>query len=242
MDKSHRWERIYIILIDFVLPLPLTVVMWYAWYARTRSVYFASYVILLGLCFGYIIPGIGANLLHLWRFTWRFRIGNYFIHHGFMYAPYFALVLYVMFGTRGRLTLGQALAIVAGTGFAQSLLSSHHDLCGVKIGMIQINNRPAMQGKSAVEIICDYEPIAFFLFGASYSASCLYAYKLLVTDGKAGPLLLVLLVAGGVAFMGLTSVPYLLREWKTGALTRGIRKPEAETAMPETGSGKGGIS
>ena len=171
MQNTYRWEKAYIILIDFILPLPLTAIMWYAWYARTQSLYFASYVLLLGLCFGYIIPGIGTNVLRLWRFTGPFRIGNYFIHHGFMYAPYFALVLYVMFGQWQRMTAGQAVAISAGSGFVQSLLSSHHDSCGVKIGMIKINTRPARQGKCATEVICDWEPIGFLLFGSSYAAA-----------------------------------------------------------------------
>jgi hypothetical protein len=215
MKNTYRWEKIYIILIDFVLPLPLTAIMWYAWYSRTQNLYFASYVMLLGICFGYVIPGIGTNLLHLWRFTWGFRIGNYFIHHGFMYAPYFALVLYAMFGQWQRLSAWQVLAIIAGTGFVQSLLSSHHDLCGVRIGMIEINNRPAREGRSAEEIVCDWEPVAFLLFGASYAASCLYGYKLFVIDGKTNPAMLFLLVAAGVALMGLTSVPYLIRERET---------------------------
>lgn len=241
MDNTCKWERRYIILIDFILPLPLTVVMWYAWYLRTQSIYFASYVMLLGICFGYIIPGIGTNVLHLWRFTGPFRIGNYFIHHGFMYAPYFALVLYVMFGEWHLLTAWQAVAIIAGTGFVQSLLSSHHDLCGVKTGMIKINNRPARQGKSALEVICDWDPIGFLLFGASYAASCLYAYKLFVIDGKTNPGTLALLVASGVAFMGLTSTPYLIREWETIMRRGSGAPPSGEREMQANTSGKGGM-
>jgi hypothetical protein len=241
MSTTYKWEKTYIIFIDFILPLPLTALMWYAWYARTQSLYFASYVMLLGLCFGYIIPGIGTNVLHLWRFTWRFRIGNYFIHHGFMYAPYFALVLYVMFGEWQQLTAWQVLAIITGTGFVQSLLSSHHDLCGVKIGMIKMNNRPALQGKSAAELICDWDPIGFLLFGASYAASCLYAYKLFVIDGKTNPAMLALLVAAGVAFMGLTSMPYLIRERETIMRRGGGLPTAAEKTVQVDTSGKGGM-
>jgi hypothetical protein len=241
MDNIYSWKKIYIIVIDFVLPLPLTAVMWYAWYARTQSLYFASYVLLLGLCFGYIIPGIGTNVLNLWRFTWRFRMGNYFIHHGFLYAPYFALVLYVIFGEWERLTSWQMLAIIVGTGCLQSLISCHHDLCGVKIGMIEINNKPAREGKNAAEIICDWDPIGFFFFGASYAASSLYAYKLFVIDGRTSPVSLALLVASGVAFMGLTSVPYLIREW--GSIARGwdTKRSKTDPAIQGSASDKGSI-
>jgi hypothetical protein len=121
------------------------------------------------------------------------------------------------------------------------LLSSHHDLCGVKTGMIKINNRPARQGKSALEVICDWDPIGFLLFGASYAASCLYAYKLFVIDGKTNPATLALLVAAGVAFMGLTSTPYLIREWETIMRRGNGTPPSGEREMQADTSGKGGM-
>jgi hypothetical protein len=91
--STARWSKRYILLIDFILPVPMTVFMLWAWYKRCGSWWFAAYMLLLGCAFGYIIPGIGTNVLKLWRFHGPFKIGNYFIHHGLMYAPYLAFSL-----------------------------------------------------------------------------------------------------------------------------------------------------
>jgi len=65
--------------------------MYYIWRQRTGSALFSVYVLTLGVLFGYIFPGIGTNVLHLWKFNGPLRMKNYFLHHGFMYAPYLAL-------------------------------------------------------------------------------------------------------------------------------------------------------
>jgi hypothetical protein len=58
-------KRAYLYLIDFVLPLPMTAVMFVLWHSRTGNAMFAAYVLALGVLFGYIFPGIGSNVLHL---------------------------------------------------------------------------------------------------------------------------------------------------------------------------------
>jgi hypothetical protein len=212
MDTRCSFEKAYIILIDFILPFPLTGVMFHVWNVRTGSPLFAAYVILLGVLFGYIVPGIGTNFLHLWRFYGPLRVGGYFVHHGFMYSPYFALVFLISFGTAGEFSSARIASVIVCNAFVQSLASCHHDLCCLKIGMVQIYNTPWRHGKSPVEIIADYGPVGFGLFGASYALSCLWAYSTFVLDGERSLSTMALGLAGGVGLMALTSVPYVIRE------------------------------
>ena len=209
---KHGWA---LFLVDFILPLPLTALMFYLWYLRTKNLPFSLYVIVLPLLFGYIVPGIGTNILKLWAFKWKFmRVGNYFIHHGFMYAPYFALSLYLTFGDVKDLSFLQAATIVISNSFLQCFLTTWHDYWGVKSGMIEIYSRPFSEGKSAAEIILDYGPIAYALFGGTYAVSCLVALNYLKNPLSFSFLTFFLLTVFGLIIMGLSGVHYGFRERK----------------------------
>jgi hypothetical protein len=224
MDAELRRARAFTWLVDYLLPLPMTVVMYLLWEARTGSAAFAAYTIALGLAFGYVVPGIGTNLLGLWRFTGPLRVGNYFLHHGFMYAPWLSLTLYATWGEQGTGGLVPALTTVASAGLAQGLVSSLHDVAGIKAGSIEIFTDRALAGRAPEAVVLEYGPIGFGLFGAAYAASCLYA-RAEVAAG-AGPGRLALLVSGGVLLMGLTGLPYVWKERRhIGAAGRTPRLP-----------------
>lgn len=196
---------------DYVLPFPLFVLMFYLWYLRAgHNPLFACYVLVLPLLFGYIVPGVGTNILKLWRFTGKWMIGSYYWHHGFIYAGPLALILYITFGC-GPVSTLQAVTIILCNGGMQGLLSFQHDTMAVKVGALIIDNPPAKQGKSAEEIVNYLNTLFFFLLGASYAGACIYAYgrmtqERVVTVGEFAWLLLV-----GLALIGIVpSVPTLL--------------------------------
>jgi hypothetical protein len=210
-EVKHGWT---LFTVDFILPVPLTALMTYLWYQRTHNSLFTLYVILLPLLFGYVIPGIGTNVLKLWAFKWKFmRLGNYFIHHGFMYAPYFALALYCTFGNGLQFSIMGAITIVISNSFLQCFLTTWHDYWGLQSGMIEIYNKPFREGKGAADIILDYGPISYALFGATYAMACLAAYSFLT--GTAANFLLLLF--SGVGLMGLSGLHYIYREKKLKA-------------------------
>jgi hypothetical protein len=207
---NHGWALFWV---DFILPLPLTFLILYLWYIRTHNWPFSLYVIILPLLFGYIIPGIGTNILKMWAFKWDFmRMGNYFIHHGFMYAPYFAFSLYLTFGNVGQLSFVQSATIIISNSFLQCFLTTWHDYWAVKSGMIEIYNRPFREGKSAAEIILDYGPIGYALFGFTYAASCLMAFHFFITSKSNSLLLFILIIVFGLFIMGLSGIHYIIRE------------------------------
>ncbi len=45
MGTQYKFEKYYLILVDYILPLPLTIVMLYFWYNRFGNFQFASYVL-----------------------------------------------------------------------------------------------------------------------------------------------------------------------------------------------------
>ena len=205
-------KRAYLYLIDFVLPLPLTAVMFFLWRWRTGSAIFAAYGLALGVLFGYIYPGIGTNVLNLWKFNGPLRIGNYFWHHGFMYAPYLSLVFYVAFPDGVVFTAGNVLRIVLCSAFIQCVLSCHHDYCGVSTGMIEIHSAAARAGRSPIEIVTDFGVVGFALVGAGFAGSCLIAYRVLVVKGAADLRSFALLLAMGLALMGVAALQYAVKD------------------------------
>jgi hypothetical protein len=239
MKQRHSLKRAYIIFIDFILPFPLTIVAFYLWWQRTSSILFSLYPLVVGVLFGYIFPGIGTNLLNLWKFNGPFRIKNYFLHQGFMYAPYLSLIFYVSFTPNAPFDFGMIIRAIVFNAFLQSALSCHHDICGVTIGMIEINNTPSKQKKSPVEIVTHSCAIAFALMGASFAASCLFAYYTLVLRKLSDLKTFLILVCLGLTFMGLVSMYYVIKErrhisWEWTARFRRARKtPKPVTTAPE---------
>ena len=204
-------KRAYLYLIDFVLPLPMTALMFVLWRLRTGNAIFAAYTLALGVLFGYIFPGIGTNVLHLWKFNGPLRIGNYFLHHGFVYAPYLSLVFYIAFAEGEPLTAGNSIRIVLSNAFMQCVLSCHHDYCGVSTGMIEIDSKATRARLSPVEIVTDFGVVSFALVGASFSASCLIAYHFFVMKGNRDPWTFVLLLVVGLALMGVAALQYVIK-------------------------------
>jgi len=76
-----------------IIGFPILLWLWY----QKEGTAFAILVMGLPFVFGYVVPGIGTNVLKMWRFRDRWVIGNYFIHHGFIYASTMGLVMLLAF-------------------------------------------------------------------------------------------------------------------------------------------------
>jgi hypothetical protein len=121
-------------------------------------------------------------------------------------------VFYMAFAEGAPLTAGNIVRIVLCGAFVQSVLSCHHDYCGVSTGMIEINSAAARARRSPVEIVTDFGVVSFALLGASFSGSCLIAYHFIVVKGNRDPWTLALLIAMGLALMGVAALQYLIKD------------------------------
>ena len=170
----------------YALPLPLCVVMYLAWAAWAGNRVFALYVMLLPLFYGYVAPGIATNLLHKWRFKGPWVVGNYYAHHGFMYAANMSPLLFIAFlgSSRESLSLGAAIRVLLCTGALHGYVLWIHDVLIVRHGMVEIYNPPAAEGRSPEEIVTHYAPLCFFLIGLTYAAGALFAFQTFVVHHK----------------------------------------------------------
>ena len=195
----------------YVLPLPLFVAMYFVWAAWSGSRIFALYVMLLPVIYGYLAPGIATNILRKWRFKGPWLVGNYYAHHGFMYAANMTPLLFVAFlGTpREPVSAGTAVRILICTGALHGFVLWLHDILIVRHDMVEIYNRPAREGRSPEEIVTHYAPFCFFLIGLTFAASSLLAFQTIVINGNSGGLALFWLSVVGMGLMlTLPSIAY----------------------------------
>ena len=183
--------------------------VFWLWY-RVGGMSLATLITGLPLVFGYIMPGIGTNILKKWRFNGPFRMGNFFIHQGFIYSSTMGLGLYLaMFPAASG--PWQIPMIIFRTAAIVGFVAWWVDILGVKTGLIEIYNGPWKRGAAPEVIVTHYAPICFSLLGASYGAVGAMAYQMILSGDTR---LAWLWPTGFIAMMAATCVPYLWLEKK----------------------------
>ena len=170
----------------YLLPLPVFTAMYFVWLSASGNLAFTLYVLLLPLLYGYISPGIATNLLKMWRFKGPGVVGNYYVHHGFMYSANMSPLLYLTFDVRTphSLDIAEFLRIAVVTGAVQGFVLWIHDILIVRADLVEIDNRPTRERRSPEEIVTFYAPVCFFLIGFCYAVSAMIAYQQFVIEGR----------------------------------------------------------
>ncbi len=190
-----------------ILPfVALPILIWF--WNRVGGIAFTILVLGLPFVFGYLVPGIGTNVLKMWRFRDSWVIGNYFIHHGFIYASTMGLVMCFAFFTPANndwLTLLGNMA--RGAGILGFVLWTH-DLIAIREGMMEVYNEPWKRGAPPEVIVAQYAPLCSSLLGASYASIVTLGYQTIALDKNINSLWW--LFPLGLAVMSATiSLPFL---------------------------------
>jgi len=199
------WFQVY------VLPVPLTLAMAGLWRWWSGSTAFAAYVTLLAVLYGYIVPGIGTNVMKKWRFFGPGLIGNYYIHHGFIWAANLSPALFLSFlGTpHGDLDWGTMLRVLLATGAIHAYKGWVYDIGLLRHGFTEVTSVPRLRGKSPEEVAAHYVPVCFFLIGVTYALGALVAYHDFVAPQRLDAWRHVRAWAvGGVAMVAIPSLAY----------------------------------
>ena len=204
---SRSWMRIQV----YVLPIPITLTLACLWYRWSGSATFAWYVTLLAVGYGYLVPGIGTNILKKWRFHGPGRMGNYYIHHGFIWAANLSPALFLCFlGTpEGPLGYGTILRVLLATGAIHAYKGWIYDIALLRYGFTEITSVPRLRGKSPEEVAGHYVPVCFFLIGLTYALGTLVAYHFFVVLHRTDVWSHVWSwTTGGVAMVAIPSLAY----------------------------------
>jgi hypothetical protein len=198
----------------YVLPIPMFLLLGWAWMERTGSLLFVAYVLAVPTIYGYAMPFYATRVLRLWRFHGKMVWGTIYVHHGFKYAASLNLFMYIAWLAipfHGRPRLAQYLAAVFCTAFGYAFVTWIHDTELVKRGMAKLNNPPARAGMGPEAVVYRYAPLSFFLIGLCFAAGGAVAFHLFVVEHAKGAVWFLGALGGGLAL--LFTVPAFAYAW-----------------------------
>ena len=145
---------------------PLTFWLWWREYAGDLRLVAIAW--LIPILWAYIVPGIGTNVLKVWEFNTRLRLGRFRPHHGFVFGSATALLAWLAHARAfdGFDVLRGAFVMCAVIGFWNLL----YDVKALKAGILNVYNQPWADGGPAESIAMDYAPWFFGAFGVTYGA------------------------------------------------------------------------
>jgi hypothetical protein len=154
----------------YIAPLVLTpasFLLWQREYGGNLKLTLTA--ILVPVLWAYIVPGIGTNILGVWEFDTRLRLGRFRPHHGFVFGSATAMLAWLAHAAPAEDFVDvarNALVMCSLIGFWNVL----YDVKALQAGILRVYNQPWADGKGAAEVALDYGPWFFGGFGAIYGA------------------------------------------------------------------------
>ena len=134
----------------------------------------------------YVVPGIGTNVLGMWAFNTRLRLGKFRPQHGFVFGSATAVLTLPCMGAPDP---APGLAAIAVTAFCVGavLLAVNwlYDALALKHGILEVYNQPFADGAGPAAIAADYVPWFFGLFGLIHGAGLRMAEGVLLNAPSA---------------------------------------------------------
>ena len=144
---------------QYVAPAVLAPLSLWLWLREYHDVRLALAAWLLPILWAYIVPAIGTNVLKVWEFDTRLRLGRFRPHHGFVFGSATATIAWAVHGAPWPV-----LALLLGA------VNFAYDVIALRSGILHVYNQPWSEGKTEVAIVMDYAPWFFGGFGAIYGA------------------------------------------------------------------------
>lgn len=155
-------------LYQYIAPAILTPLSGWLWYAETgHNLQLTLMAWLLPILWAYIVPGVGTNVLKVWEFDTRFRLGRFRPHHGFVFGSATSMLAWLVHGEPAASPADlfiDAFILAAVLGFWNTL----YEIKAIEAGILKVYNQPWAEGREAEVIALDYAPWFFGGFGAAY--------------------------------------------------------------------------
>lgn len=156
-------------LYEWLGPLLLTpLAIWLWWRAGGGRADLAALAVAVPVVHGYVVPAVGTNVLKVWGFTTRVRIGAFRPQHGFVFGSATAALVALLFWALGP---GAGLGLRAGaTGALLLAINWAYDALAIRHGVLVVRNQCWADGQSPWAVAGDYVVWFFGLFGLIYGA------------------------------------------------------------------------
>jgi len=146
---------------------PLSFLLWKREYAGNLKLTATAW--LIPILWAYIVPGIGTNVLNVWEFDTRLRLGRFRPHHGFVFGSATAMIAWLVHSSPARDlwdVARNALILCSVIGF----WNLFYEVKALQSGILRVYNQPWADGRDETAIALDYAPWFFGGFGAIYGA------------------------------------------------------------------------
>lgn len=167
---------------QYVAPAILTPFsFWLWWQTYNENLWLTLTAWLIPILYAYVVPGIGTNVLKVWEFDIRLRLGRFRPHHGFVFGSTTATIAWLCHGGLAVSALDVfkiSFVFASVLGFWNVL----YDVKAIESGILRVYNQPWADEKGAEAIALDYAPWFFAGFGAVYGAGVGFS-EWLVTQG-----------------------------------------------------------
>ena len=143
---------------QYLAPAILAPLSLFLWFREYHDLRLALAAWALPIIWAYVIPAVGTNVLKVWEFDVRLKLGRFRPHHGFVFGSATATIAWALHGFPWPVLMLTLFAI----NFA-------YDVIALRSGILHVYNQPWSEGKSPVAIALDYAPWFFGGFGAVYA-------------------------------------------------------------------------
>ena len=207
---TRRWFDVYQYAGPAILT-PVAVLLWCFHYAGNAQL--AAVAVAVPVLYAYIVPGIGTNVLKMWSFNTRFRLGAFRPQHGFVFGSATAVLAVLTIGeAKGAPTSGDMLASGLWTGVLLLAVNWIYDALALRHGVLEVYNQSCADGSGPWAIAGDYVVWFFGVFGVNYGAGLRASEGLLLASPTWSTAIAVIaqLTLVGAA---LPSVLYVAASW-----------------------------
>ena len=143
---------------------PASFVLWQREYRGDLGLVAGAW--LIPVLWAYIVPGIGTNVLKVWEFNTRLKLGRFRPHHGFVFGSATAMLAWLVH------VPAQTAFDVARSAFVMCSVLAFwnllYDVMAIRAGILCVYNQPWFDGHGEAAIAMDYAPWFFGGFGAVY--------------------------------------------------------------------------
>jgi hypothetical protein len=221
-------------LYQYIGPALLTPLAAWAWLRHYNgNAQLAALALLVPILHAYIVPGLGTNVLKMWAFNTRLRLGRFRPQHGFVFGSATALLTLACMGApEARPSAGSVAGTAALAGALLLAVNWIYDALALKYGFLEVYNQPWADGAGPAAIAADYVPWFFGLFGVLYGAGLRIAEGALLQE----PSTLRALALGAALLAATVTLPSLgyiaasyIRHGHNGCRPAARRVPEAQT-------------
>jgi hypothetical protein len=211
-------------LYQYAAPLVLAPLAYWLWLQRSAGEHrMAALALAIPVLFAYVVPAVGTNVLRIWEFNTRLRLGRFRPHHGFVFGSatsLFALAA-VPAGAAGPWEWLRAGFVL---GSVLAFWNWLYDVQALRAGFLRVYTRSYAQGHGPEAIALDYAPPIFGLFGLCYGVALVLAERVLAGAQGWAPYWGFLALAGAACIAAPVAGYVAWSYWRNGE--SGLRSHE----------------